>query len=240
MRRTRLSLAFLLVPLLLSAQAGPGQEALERATDAFFDQSLQAEELRRLLEAGREAFAGLADPCLRDYWLARVEYLSGFVERGDRREKEAQRRFQAGLALAERASSCPGLADAPRLQADLIAQLIPARGALYAVSHGPRIRTLTERSLSLAPASAKARLTLALYFLNAPAIAGGSDAEALRLLHELEGREGLERPDRFGVLTWLGLAYRGRKDPERARLYLQRAQEVYPGNTWVRELAASL
>jgi tetratricopeptide (TPR) repeat protein len=214
MRRTRLSLAFLLVPLLLSAQAGPGQEALERATDAFFDQSLQAVELRRLLEAGREAFAGLADPCLRDYWLARVEYLSGFVERGDRREKEAQRRFQAGLALAERAASCPGLADAPRLQADLIAQLIPA--------------------------SAKARLTLALYFLNAPAIAGGSDAEALRILHELEGREGLERPDRFGVLTWLGLAYQGRKDPERARLFFRRAQEVYPGNTWVRELAASL
>jgi len=214
MRRTRLSLAFLLVPLLLSAQAGPVQEALERATDAFFDQSLQAVELRRLLEAGREAFAGLADPCLRDYWLARVEYLSGFVERGDRREKEAQRRFQAGLALAERAASCPGLADGLRLQADLIAQLIPA--------------------------SAKARLTLALYFLNAPAIAGGSDAEALRILHELEGREGLERPDRFGVLTWLGLAYQGRKDPERARLFFRRAQEVYPGNTWVRELAASL
>jgi len=239
MIRHALAVVLLLAPLLAAADAAePGRRDLEKATDALFDQSLPAAELRRLLESSAQAFAGLADPCLRDYWQARVQYLYGFVERGEHRNKEAERRFRSGYSLAERAAGCTARGgDAFRLQADLIAQLITAHGALYAMKNGPRIRQLAERALALDPGNAKARLTLALFFLNAPAVGGGSDSEALRILHELEQRADLEREDRFGVLTWLGMAYKGRKDRERTRLYLRRAQEVYPGNTWVSSLA---
>jgi tetratricopeptide (TPR) repeat protein len=241
MRKSLLAAVLVLAPALLARAAeaepaGPGRLFLDEATDAFFDQSLPAPELRRLLESSRLAFAALPEPGLRDYWQSRVDYLYGFVERGERRDGEAERRFQDGYTLAERAATLPG-GDAYRLQADLTAQLIPFRGALYAMKNGPRIRQLAQKALELNPGNAKALLTLALFYWNAPGIAGGSDREALRLLHELELRAELEREDRFGVLTWLGLAYLGRKDRERARLYLRRAQEVYPGNTWVRSLA---
>ena len=236
MVRHALAAVLLLAPLLAAADVDRGRETLVQATDALFDNSLPAGELRRLLESSRQAFAGVADPGERAYWQARTEYLSGFVERGEHQEKEAERRFRTGLSLAERAASAQQ-GDAFRLQADLIAQLITSHGALYAMKNGPRIRPLAEKSLALDPDNAKARLTLALFFLNAPAVGGGSDKEALRILHELERRTDLEREDRFGVLTWLGLAYKGRKDLERARTYLREAQAVYPGNTWVGSLA---
>jgi tetratricopeptide (TPR) repeat protein len=229
----------LLIPVLhLTAQEAleRGKQLLLRATDSFFDHSLTSGELRGLLDSGRTAFVSIADPCLRAYWLARTEYLSGFVERDAKKEKEAERRFRAGYELAERAAACPGLADALRLQADLIAQLIPSHGALYAMANGPRIRTLAEKALALEPVNAKARLTLALFYQNAPAVAGGDAGRALRLLNDLERDSPSEREDRFAVLTWLGLAYRSRKDQARARQYFQRALEVYPGNTWIREL----
>jgi hypothetical protein len=243
MYRGLLSLILVFAPALLGASdagpagpAGEGRLLLAKATDAFFDQSLPSPELRVMLETSRLAFAALPEPALRDYWQSRVEYLYGFVERSDRRDGEAERRFREGFALAQRAGAAPG-GDAYRLQADLIAQLLSFHGAWYAMSNGPRIRQLAEKALALDSGSPKARLTLALFYLNAPAAGGGSDREALRILHELELRADLEREDRFGVLAWLGLAYKGRREPERSRLYLRRAQEVYPGNTWVRSLA---
>jgi hypothetical protein len=223
-------------PVGSAGPAAEGRVLLAKATDAFFDQSLPSPELRGLLESSRRAFAALPEPALRDYWQSRVEYLYGFVERGDRRDAEAERRFREGYALAQRAGAAPG-GDAYRLQADLIAQLLPFHGAWYAMSNGPRIRQLAEKALALDPGNPKARLTLALFYLNAPAAGGGSDRGALRLLHELELRADLEREDRFGVLTWLGLAYQGRREPERSRLYLSLARQVYPGNAWVRALA---
>ncbi len=226
-------------PLLALPESRPvelGRLSLERATEAFFDQSLPAPELRRLLESSLQAFSAVPEPRDRDYWQARVEYLYGFVERGDRRDEKAERRFRGGYALAQRAADAQG-GDAYRLQADLIAQLILFHGAWYAMQNGPRVRQLAEKALAQDATNAKARLTLALFYLNAPAVGGGSDGEALRILHELELRADLEREDRFGVLTWLGLAYRDRKDRDRARFYFGRAQEIYRGNGWVRSLA---
>ena len=94
--------------------ARPGEPAIEgrlllaQATDAFFGESLPFPELRRLLESSRQAFAALQEPALRDYWQSRVAYLYGFVERGDRREREAERRFREGYTLAQRAGAAPG------------------------------------------------------------------------------------------------------------------------------------
>lgn len=240
MRRSLFTAILVFAAALLAAAndgaAGEGRLHLSEATDAFFDESLPPPELRRLLESSRAAFAALPEPRLRDYWQSRVEYLYGFVERGDRRDGEAERRFREGYALAQRAGAAPA-GDAYRLQADLIAQLLPYHGVWYAMNNGPRIRHLAEKALEMDPDNPKARLTLALFYLNAPAAGGGSDREALRILHELELRADLEREDRFGVLTWLGLAYQGRKEAERSRRYLSLARQVYPGNTWVRTLA---
>jgi tetratricopeptide (TPR) repeat protein len=222
-----------------SSQAlAEGRRLLTAATDGFFDRSLASAPLRELLEAGRGAFARIEQPFLRLYWQAEVEYLLGFLEQADNRRAQAQQRFEAGrdllLASLQQAES----SQAYRLLADTYAQLLILNGLLYKMSYGPKVREMAEAALRLDPANLKARLTLALFYKNAPAIAGGSRKESLRLLHQLEGEQNLERADRFSVNAWLGILYSEGRRPAEARRYLSRALEVYPGNTWLQGLLA--
>ena len=213
-----------------------GKALLERATVGLFNETMSRSALRELLEDSMEAFAEVNDPCVRDYWRARGSYLYGFVEEGDGRSKAAEQRFQQGFDLAESALSCGDFSDAYRLLADTQAQLLMYNGMLYAMQHGPTVREFAEKALELDPGNIKARLNLALFYKNAPAIAGGSEKTARKMLHQLETVSGLEPLDRFSVNVWLGISYAESKNASTARRYIDRAQEIFPGNTWLQEI----
>jgi len=247
MRKTTVA-ALLCALLLLPAAAGSSQAAtlaeaqalLQQATDGFFDESLPNTTIRGLLDRSDASFALLADPCQSAYWRGRVQYLYGFVEQADRQSKRAEARFQASLELATAFSECGESSEGYRLMADAQAQLLLLNNLAYMMTHGLNARRWAERAVDLDPNNPLAQLSLALYYKNAPAVAGGNPEESRRLLHALEGRDDLERADRFSVHTWLGIAYKELEDRERARAYLSRAQAEYPGNTWLRRLLAEL
>jgi tetratricopeptide (TPR) repeat protein len=213
-----------------------GKALLERATVGLFNETLSRSALRELLEGSLEAFAEVKDPCVRDYWQARVSYLYGFVEQGDGRSKAAERRFRQGFDLAESALSCGASSDAYRLLADTQAQLLMYNGMLYKMQYGPTVREFAEKALELDPGNIKAMLNLALFYKNAPAVAGGSEKTAREMLHQIEGMSGLEALDRFSVNVWLGISYAESKNASTARRYIERAQEIFPGNTWLQEI----
>jgi tetratricopeptide (TPR) repeat protein len=213
-----------------------GKILLERATLGLFNETLPHYTLRELLDGSLKAFAELKEPCERDYWRAQVSYLYGFVEQGDGREKEAERRFTQGFELAESALSCGEFSDGYRLLADTQAQLLMHNGTLYKMQYGPTVREFAEKALELDPGNIKARLNLALYYKNAPAIAGGSEKTAREILHQIEGMSGLELLDRFSVNVWLGISYAESKNAATARRYIDQAQDIFPGNTWLQEI----
>jgi tetratricopeptide (TPR) repeat protein len=230
-------------PAAVSAQPAAlaeGRRLLEEASEGFFNESVPHPAVRGLLDRSRASFAALSDRCQSAYWQGRVEYLYGFVEQADRRSKAAQARFRQSLDLAGRALECGESSEAYRLMADAQAQLLISGGLAYRMTHGQKAKQWVLRAVELDPTNAAAQLSLALYYKNAPGFAGGNESQARRILHELEVRSDLERTERFSVNTWLGIAYAERKDPERARIHLIRAQAVYPGNTWLRELLAGL
>ena len=213
-----------------------GRLLLERATLGLFNESLSPSELRELLDGSLESFGDVQDACLRDYWRARAAYLYGFVEQGNGRSKQAERRFSESFELARSSLSCGEFSDGYRLLADSQAQLLMFNGALYAMQRGPTVREFAEKALELDPGNVKARLNLALYFKNAPAIAGGSEKQARQILHEIEKSAGLEPLDWFSVNVWLGISYAESRDAATARRYIDRAQQIFPGNTWLREI----
>ncbi|MBN2552832.1 MAG: hypothetical protein JXB06_08675 [Spirochaetales bacterium] len=213
-----------------------GRLLLERATVGLFNESLSHSELRELLDGSLESFGDVQDACRRDYWRASAAYLYGFVEQGDGRPKQAERRFSESFELARSSLSCGEFSDGYRLLADSQAQLLMFNGALYAMQHGPEVREFAEKALELDPGNVKARLNLALYFKNAPSIAGGSEKKARQILHEIEGSAGLEPLDRFSVNVWLAISYAESRDASTARRYIERAREIFPGNTWLREI----
>jgi tetratricopeptide (TPR) repeat protein len=217
-----------------------GRRLLEEATDALFEQSLPSSGLRELLQGSDEAFVLVEDIAARLYWQAEVQYLLGFVERSDGRPDQAQRRFERGRDLLLSSLQRRESSQAYRLLADTYAQLLILNGLLYKMSYGPKVREMAEAALRLDPTDAKARLTLALFYKNAPAIAGGSRAKSLELLHSLEKERELARVDRFSLNAWLGILYSESRRPEEARRYLTRALQVYPGNAWMQDLLRAL
>jgi tetratricopeptide (TPR) repeat protein len=213
-----------------------GKILLERATEGLFNESLPRATLRELLDGSLEAFGEMKESCERDYWQAQAAYLFGFVEQGEGRSREAERRFTQGFELAERSLSCGEFSDGYRLLADTQAQLLMYNGMLYKMQYGPTVREYAEKALDLDPGNIKARLNLALYYKNAPAIAGGSEKTAREILHQIEGTSGLEPLDRFSVNVWLGISYAESNNAPAARKYIDQAQEIFPGNTWLQEI----
>jgi len=213
-----------------------GKILLDRATEGLFNQTLPSARLRELLDRSFQVFGAIQEACDRDYWRAQVAYLYGFVEQGEERSKEAERRFTEGYELAESALSCGEFSDGYRLLADTQAQLLMFNGLLYKMNFGPKVRDLAEKALELDPDNTKARLTLALYYKNAPAIAGGNEKTALEILHGIEKRSVLEPLDRFSVNMWLGISYAENKNGLLARKYISQAREIFPGNTWLEEI----
>ena len=224
------------VPSLPADALEDGKLLLERATVGLFNETLRLSALRELLDGSLEAFAESQEPCERDYWRAQASYLYGFIEQGEGRSKEAERRFTQGFELAESALSCGEFSDGYRLLADTRAQLLMYNGMLYKMQYGPTVREYAEKALQLDSGNTKAKLNLALYYKNAPAIAGGSERTAREILHEIERAGGLEPLDRFSVNVWLGISYAESKNASAARKYIDQAQEIYPGNTWLQEI----
>lgn len=213
-----------------------GKVLLDRATVGLFNESLSRSALRGLLDRSLESFSRVQDQCERDYWQAEVFYLYGFVEQGAGRAKEAEKRFTRGFELAESSLSCGEFSDGYRLLADTQAQLLMYNGMLYKMQYGPTVREYAEKALELDPGNVKAKLNLALFYKNAPAIAGGSEKTAREILHEVEQTDGLEPLDEFSVNVWLGISYAEGKNTSTARRYIDQAQEIFPGNTWLQEI----
>jgi tetratricopeptide (TPR) repeat protein len=232
-----LVLFMLLVAAALSAEyLEEGMFLLERATGGFFNETLSPAALRGLLDSSLESFARVQDKCERDYWRAQVSYLYGFVEQGAGRRKEAEQRFTEGFELAESSLSCGEFSDGYRLLADTQAQLLMYNGMLYKMEYGPMVREYAEKALELDPGNIKAKLNLALYYKNAPAIAGGSEKTAREILHEIERAGGLEPLEEFSVNGWLGISYAEDNNASTARKYIDRAREIFPGNTWLQKI----
>jgi hypothetical protein len=207
--------------------------------DSFFNEARSAAEIQVALERSRGLFIGIENSCLRDYWLARTHYLEGIVERGEERLDRAEQQFLESQRLAQAATACGPLGDGYRLIADNYAQLMLVNGLLYKITTGRKIKIFADKALAVNSANPKARLTLALYYLNAPLYAGGDIERCIVILRELQGVQGLERVDRFSIFAWLAVAYAKQGKRPQADVYADLAQTIYPGNTWLKNLVES-
>ena len=217
----------------------PGSDLFIQAMDDFFNEARSGAKIQSALERSRTLLVGIEDPCRRDYWLARTHYLEGIVERGEERLDRAEQQFLASQRLAEASAACDNFGDGYRLIADNYAQLMLVNGLLYKITTGRKIKIFADKALAVDSRNPKARLTLALYYLNAPPYAGGDIERCIEILSDLEGVRDLERVDRFSISAWLAVAYAKQGEPSQARAYAEQAQTVYPGNTWLQDLVAS-
>lgn len=238
----RPKLLLLLLPLLLlllqgapigAQELSPGEEALLEARELVYSQAGGIQEIDALLEKARAAFEEISDPALRLYSLGRVHLLRGTYYNSVENKRKASEALEEALAYAEEAVERREFSEGYRLLADAYSQMMMARGIFYMARHGESARDAAFRALKLGPENAKAHISVAGYYLNAPPIAGGDTEKGVELLREGVTLESAGRCDRFLMYLWLADAEEELGNGERAEVYFERAREIFPGSPQV-------
>jgi tetratricopeptide (TPR) repeat protein len=217
-----------------------GIRLLNRATEDLFNESAEIVQIRMNLDRSIEAFAGLENGPEKLYWQSRVQYIYGFVEAAIDRKSDAKERFLSAVGLVERSLEYGEFSEGLRLLADAYAQLLDYNGLLYRVRMGRKVMELSRRAIELDSANVKARLTLAISYLFAPPIAGGSVDRGIDMLRKIQGFTNADRVDRFSTNAWLAMAFVKKRNEAQAKYYVGRALAIFPNNTWMRDLLGEI
>lgn len=198
-------------------------------------------EIRGLLEDVRRDVLSDSDPDWRAYWVARTHLLLATHYNQQEDSRAAQRQVELGFTAIEAALDRAGeFSEGLRVQADLHAQMMFARGLIYIARHGSEARQQALRAMELDPNNTSARITVAGFYLNAPGFAGGDPREGTTILETTLAQEPENESERFLILGLLAETYAEAGETTRAAHYLRRAEKIYPESPWLGELRSTV
>ncbi len=224
-----------------AAQAEDQEELLKKGIAhyltgrrSFYNTEGSFVEAKEDLLVAKEYFLQLREGEEQYCWLAKVEFVVGELEEASGEKRAAVRAFTESGRWAEQALKCnKRSSDAHRILADSYMRLMDYHGTLYMMSKGPEAMKLLNKAISLDKKNYAAFNSLATYYLNAPAIGGGSVDKGIEGLRK--ALESTDEHDNFLSYLWLGYAYRQAKKGEEARSYFLKALEIYPHSSWANE-----
>lgn len=243
-KQAKIGLSFLLCLGLLSCPQVRGAGAEDRIAQGkeLFFQGRQTyyraeDSLARVVEVLTCAKETLAQVKNYDgyYWLGQTEYVLGEVAETMGNQREAAKAFSESEKWAKEALKAnKKSSDAHRLLADSYMRLMSYKGPLYLMSQGPQALKLLKKALSLEKNNYPALNSLAMYYINAPAIGGGDLDQGVEALKS--ALRSTDQFDNFISYVWLGTAWQKKGDTEKAREYFRQALMIYPKNSWARGL----
>jgi len=212
-----------------------GEELYSRARRMFYNDESEPETIGGSLRTARELFKQLPEGDEKYCHLALVEFLLAEISEAAGKNNEAARAFSTAGDLAQKALEFnEKSSDARRILADTYMRLMEYKGTLYMITKGPQARTLLNKAVQLDPQNYAAYNSLGIYYLNAPAIGGGSLNRGIDTLHL--ALESDDEFDNFISHIWLGIAFREKNDHEKARAHLQKALVTYSNSSWAKSL----
>ncbi|HHU50993.1 MAG TPA: tetratricopeptide repeat protein [Firmicutes bacterium] len=211
-----------------------GKELFFQGRQTYYSAEAPLAQVVEVLTAAKKVL-GQAKNYEGYYWLGQTEYLLGEVAETMGNQPEAARAFTESGKWAKQALEVnKNSSDALRLLADTYMRLMNYRGSLYMVSHGPQALKLLKKALALEKNNYTALNSLAMYYINAPAIGGGDIDQGIKALEK--ALHSTEEFDNFISYVWLGTAWQKKGDPEKAKAYFRQALTIYPANSWAKGL----
>lgn len=215
------------------------REFLE-AEDLIFSERYRDADVEALLDRAEGAFGtgSRGDSALRAYWQARLALLRATWANQRDDARSAQRYAGEGFDAVEVALAGGEFSEGLRVHADLHSQMMFARGLVYMMRNGTAARDAALRALELDRRNAKAMISVAGYYLNAPPFVGGDPEVGQRILEEAAGLAGVPRTDRYVILGYLAAARAAAGDRSGARAAYTEAEAIYGPTAWLAEVAA--
>lgn len=200
----------------------------------FYNAEAPMEEAQKELLAAKEYFRQRLTGDEQCFWLAKIEFTLGELEEARGEKRAAAQAFTESGRWAEKALKAnKGHSDAHRVLADTYMRLMSYNGAIYTMSKAPQAVKLLNKAISLDKKNYTAFISLGVYYLNAPAIGGGSVEKGMEALRK--ALESNDEFDNFLSYLWLGYAYRQLKKDDEAQGCFKKALEIYPQSPWATE-----
>ena len=184
-----------------------GENLFHQAMDLFVTNEADYHKIVNLLDRGQFIFKNIEDEQLRSYQLARIIYLKGIVERERGNHKTAKKNFSLGKEYILKSLTHGDFSEGYRLLADIEGQLVLYGNFYYKAKFGPDIKDFLKKALELNPENRKAYISLALYYRDAPLIAGGSKKKSESILKGMKEILNSNEIDLFSLFLWINTAW---------------------------------
>ena len=173
-----------------------------QAREMFVASTPKLSEVVTMLEESIPYFTEIENKQLRYYWLAKVAYLKGVVEKERNNHETAEEDFSFSKRMISESLDMGDFSDGYRLLADVEGQLISYRNLYYKTKFGPGIRGFIVKAIELDPGNQKAYISLAMYYRDAPLIAGGNLKKSESILKKMIDITHSDKIDLFSLYLW--------------------------------------
>lgn len=184
-----------------------GESLYFQAREMFVAPTPKLDEVITILEESIPYFTEIKNKQLRYYWLAKVAYLAGVIGKERNDHKKSEEDFSFSKRLISESLDMGDFSDGCRLLADVEGQLISYRNLYYKAKFGPGIKNLFVKAIELDFGNEKAYISLAMYYRDAPLIAGGSFKKSESTLKKMIDITHSEQIDLFSLYLWIDTAW---------------------------------
>ncbi len=184
-----------------------GESLYFQAREMFVAPTPELGEVVTLLEESIPYFTEIENKQLRCYWLAKVAYLKGVVEKERSNHEKSEKDFSFSKRLISESLEMGDFSDGYRLMADVEGQLISYRNLYYKTKYGPGIRGFIVKAIELDSVNKKAYFSLAMYHRDAPLIAGGNLKKSESILKKMIDITYSDQIDLFSLYLWIDTAW---------------------------------
>jgi len=178
-----------------------------QAREMFVTQTPKLSEVITILEESIPYLIRIENKQLKYYWLAKVAYLKGVVEKERNNHEKAEEDFSFGKKLILESLDIGDFSEGYRLLADVEGQLISYHNLYYKAKFGPGIKDFAIKAIELNPGNEKAYISLAMYYRDAPLIAGGSLKKCKVILKKMIDATHSDRINLFSLYLWINTAW---------------------------------
>jgi tetratricopeptide (TPR) repeat protein len=178
-----------------------------QAREMFVTQTPKISEVTTILEESISYFIGIENKQLKYYWMAKVAYLKGVAEKERSNHEKAEEDFSFSKKLISESLDIGDYSEGYRLLADVEGQLISYRNLYYKAKYGPGIKGFIIKAIELDSGNEKAYISLAMYYRDAPLIAGGNLKKCKTILEIMIDSTHSNRIDLFSLFLWIDTAW---------------------------------
>ena len=186
---------------------GKGANLYFQAKEMFVNQTPKLSEVITILEESIPYFTEIENKQLKYYWLAKVAYLKGVVEKERSNHEKAEEDFSFSKKLILESLDIGDFSEGYRLLADVEGQLISYRNFYYKTKFGPGIKNFITKAIELDSGNKKAYISLAMYYRDAPLIAGGNLKKSESTLKKMIDITYSDQINLFSLYLWINTAW---------------------------------